>query len=91
MSATEDTLGLLHEMTAQALMDVIKNGVPIVNKETGEVEGYAPAPAPYIAAAIKFLKDNDIGSLPTEDNALGELAKSLPDFSVDVDLKGRAN
>lgn len=58
--ATTDLMDALHALTAEKLADIIRNGVPIVNKETGEVTDYAPAPASYIAAAIKFLKDNDI-------------------------------
>lgn len=50
----------LHNLTARQLTEVITKGVPIVNRETGEIEGYAPAPANYFSAAIKFLKDNDI-------------------------------
>ena len=51
MAALEEALGALHTLTAETLTNIIKDGVPIVNKETGEIEGYAPAPAPYIAAA----------------------------------------
>ena len=81
MAATESKLGALHELTAETLSDIIRNGVPIVDKETGEVVDRAPAPAPYIAAAIKFLNDNGIKALPTANSKLSNLAKSLPDFS----------
>ena len=86
MAATESSLGALHELTAETLANIIREGVPLVNKETGEVEGYGPAPAPYIAAAIKFLKDNNIEALPTPDNHLGRLAKALPSFDTGDDL-----
>lgn len=58
--ATIDMMDTLHLLTAQQLADIIQNGIPIYNKETGEEVAREPAPASYIAAAIKFLKDNDI-------------------------------
>lgn len=91
MAATEEALGALHELTARTLAQIIKEGVPIVNRETGEIEGYAPAPAPYIAAAIKFLKDNQIEALAAKGSALRDLSDALPDFSGEEDgLYGRA-
>lgn len=89
MAASETKMAELHELTAELLMGVLKNGVPIVNKETGEIEGYVPAPAPYFAAAIKFLKDNGIEAVPTENNKLGRLAQSLPDFTDEEPIHGR--
>lgn len=56
--ATNDLLDTLHALTAEKLADIIRNGVEVVDKE-GNVERVT-APASYIAAAIKFLKDNDI-------------------------------
>lgn len=58
--ATMDMMDKLHMLTAKQLADIIENGIPVFSKETGEVVGHEPAPASYIAAAIKFLKDNDI-------------------------------
>ena len=89
MAALEEALGALHTLTAETLTNIIKDGVPIVNKETGEVEGYAPAPAPYIAAAIKFLKDNDITALPADNSPLNDLAKQMPDFDTEENFHGR--
>jgi len=83
MAALEEALGDLHALTAETLAKIIRDGVPIVNKETGEIEGYAPAPAPYIAAAIKFLKDNNIEAVPAEGTKLKNLADSLPEFTDD--------
>ena len=89
MAALEEALGVLHEITAEKLTAIIRDGVPIVNRETGEIEGYGPAPAPYIAAAIKFLKDNNIESLPTEDAATTKLAQTLPNFTDEDGLHAR--
>lgn len=89
MAATEDLLGELHDLTASTLADIIRKGVPIVNKETGEIEGYSPAPAPYIAAAIKFLKDNDISAVPGTGNPIDDLADSLPDLTDEEGLHVR--
>lgn len=56
--ATDDLMDSLHRLTAETLADIIKNGVETTNKD-GEVIRVT-APAAYLAAAIKFLKDNDI-------------------------------
>lgn len=89
MPAAEKKLGLLHEITADTFIQIIKEGVPIVNKETGEIEGYAPAPAPYLAAAIKFLKDNGIEALAEGNDKLSKLADELPDFDDEESLHVR--
>lgn len=88
MAATEDLLGRLHEITAQQMIDMLENGVPVQDKETGELV-YAPVPAPYLATIVKFLKDNGIEALPTDNNKLGKLAESLPDFSEEEPLNVR--
>jgi hypothetical protein len=59
-----DLMDTLHALTAEKLSDIIQNGLPVFNKETGEEVAREPAPASYIAAAIKFLKDNDITADP---------------------------
>ncbi len=87
MAATEDILGKLHELTAQQMIEMLKEGVPVEDKVTGEVTR-APVPAPYLATIVKFLKDNGIEALPAENETLGKLANSLPDFSADVPLRG---
>ena len=89
MAALEEALGALHTLTAETLTKTLKEGIPIVNKETGEIEGYAPAPAPYIAAAIKFLKDNDITALPADNSPLNDLVNTMPDFNTEEPFNGR--
>lgn len=71
MAATEKLLGLLHDAVAQDLLARITGG---------------EATAADLNAAIKFLKDNNIEALPTEDNSLGKLAEALPDFEVPEDF-----
>lgn len=63
--ATEDLLGQLHNLTAEALIKKVASG---------------EATAAEIANAIRFLKDNGIEALATHDNSLGRLVDALPDF-----------
>lgn len=70
----------LHNMTALELMKVIKEGVPIVDRETGEVVDRAPASAAYFATAIKFLKDNDITADLIPGSPMEGLIGALPTF-----------
>lgn len=89
--ATDKLLDSLHQVTAQQLADTIRNGVIVTDKEGNAVIGMDgqplrnPAPAAYIAAAIKFLKDNDItadpgaGRFDPLKNAIGD----IPDFDED--------
>lgn len=66
--ASEDTLGELHKLVAQALTDKINNG---------------DATPADLNAAIKFLQNNGIEAVATHDNPLGMLAASLPTFDDD--------
>lgn len=70
----------LHSLTAMELTKVITEGVPIVNKETGEITGRAPASAAYFATAIKFLKDNDITAELVDGSPMEGLIEALPTF-----------
>lgn len=90
--ATGDMLDLLHMLTAQQLADVIQNGIPVLNKETGEEIGRDPAPASYIAAAIKFLKDNDITAERHSErfNPLKDAISDLPTFDDGDDIENYA-
>jgi hypothetical protein len=79
MSASEAKLGDLHELIADELIAVIKNGIV---DENGVRH---PAPAAYIANAIKLLDASKIEA--TRDNSklnkLGSLVSSLPFTSTD--------
>lgn len=74
MAATEDLLGQIHEAVASDLLRRIQSG---------------EASPQELAQAIKFLKDNGIEALPTENNKLGRLAQSLPDFDEEEPLHAR--
>lgn len=78
--ATNDMMDMLHQLTAEKLASIIRDGVEIVNKE-GEVVNI-PAPAAYISAAIKFLKDNDITADVNSErmNHMQSALKGIPQF-----------
>lgn len=73
--ATDDALGALHELVAKELTNRIKSG------------DASPAD---INAAIKFLQNNGIEAVVTEDNPIGKLMASLPTFN-DEDFDHRPN
>ena len=62
----------LHNALAKELLQRIKSG---------------EAKAPDLAVAAKFLMDNEITAVPTNNNALSQLLESLP-FPTEEDLKG---
>ena len=75
--ADSDKLGNLHDMLAETLTQAIKEGIPLVNQETGEVIK-APAPAAILNVARQFLKDNNIDCTPSATNPIGLLSEALP-------------
>lgn len=68
--ATDEVLGELHKMVAEELTRRIASG--------------EASPAD-INAAIKFLQNNGIEAVATEDNPIGRLVASLPTFDDDQD------
>ena len=66
--ASDDVLGALHELVAQELTRRIQSG--------------EASPAD-INAAIKFLQNNGIEAIVTEDNPLGKLMSALPTLDDD--------
>lgn len=64
MPASRDSIGRLHEALCNTLATAIEKGVPVADKETGEVV-YAPAPAAILAVARGFLADNHVEAPPT--------------------------
>lgn len=65
MAASEELLGLLHDAVAGDLLRRVKSG---------------EATASEMSVVVKFLKDNGIEALPTDNNNLGKLAKEMPEF-----------
>lgn len=65
MAASEELLGLLHDAVAGDLLRRVKSG---------------EATASEMSVVVKFLKDNGIEALPTQNNKLGQLAKEMPEF-----------
>lgn len=61
-TATEEALGNLHIVVAEHLTDRIESG---------------EATAAEVAAAISFLKNNNITCAPGEDSALNDLSKMM--------------
>lgn len=64
MTASKDLLEQLHNMVGEKLLERISSGT---------------ATASEFAQAIKFLKDNGIEAIPTDNNALGALEGALAD------------
>lgn len=87
MAASETNLGALHEKVASVLLEALDGeeipGFIDEDPETGEVisvpaKRMAPSAA-IIAAATKFLKDNEITCIPDKGNNLGALEQKAAD------------
>lgn len=85
MAASETKLGLLHEKVAEVLSDALDGdelpGWVEVLPESGEeivheAKRMAPSAA-IIAAATKFLKDNNITATPANNSAVNELVEKF--------------
>ena len=70
MAATDKALGTLHQAVATGLTEALKP-VPL------EGGGILQAPPAYFAAAIAFLKNNNITADPTTNKDLAELGDAL--------------
>lgn len=84
--ATVDLMDMLHRATAEELIDIIRNGVPIFDAEGNDTGRRAKPAASYLAAAIKFLKDNDITAEMDSNKSLSDLRDAIhnmPDFDAD--------
>ena len=97
MSASDTLLKELHAELARQLLDVVKNGVPVFDKE-GEEVGTRKATAAELAVAVTFLKNNDITADLNDSDATKELREALearrkrakpvmPDFLSDSTLQ----
>ena len=73
--ATKEAMDALHGVLAEALTNIIKDGVKTTDKDGNVVK--APASAAFFKEAREFLKDNGIESLPTAPG-VKSLADALP-------------
>ena len=76
MSASENILKELHAQLAQELLDIVRNGVPIFDKEGNEV-GTRKATAAELSVAVSFLKNNEITADINDSDATRELREAL--------------
>lgn len=80
MAAKEDALGALHEALATILAEALKGQtLPAEYDEDGVLlnpETVIPPSASVMTVAAKFLKDNNITSAPSKDNAIGALKEA---------------
>ena len=97
MAASDTLLKELHAELARQLLDVVKNGVPVFDKEGDEV-GTRKATAAELTVAVTFLKNNDITADLNDSDATKELRDALearrkkakpvmPDFLSDSTLQ----
>lgn len=76
MSASENILKELHAQLAQELLDIVRNGVPVLDKEGNEV-GIRKATAAELSVAVAFLKANDITADLNDSDATKALREAL--------------
>ena len=76
MTASSTVLEQLHTLVTEAFIEKVRGGVQeVVNKEGDVVEIAVKPTAAELAAAVTFLKNNNITSSPTDDSKLQELQK----------------
>ena len=84
MTKTNADLGArLHELTVKELVDVLENGMEVMDKD-GDIHRIRPS-ATMLNTIRQFLKDSGIGfadDANTDDN-INKLQKSLPKFEDD--------
>ena len=92
-AASDATLKALHAVLATELLDMVKNGVPVFDKEGNEA-GTRKATAAELAVAVTFLKNNEITANLDDSDATKALREALearrkkakpvmPDFLAD--------
>lgn len=97
MSASESILKELHAQLAQELLDIVRNGVPVLDKE-GNESGTRKATAAELSVAVAFLKNNEITANLDDSDATKALREALearrkrakpvmPDFLSDQTLQ----
>ena len=78
--STEEELSDLHGLLAMVLKHQLSDKITITDEESGVVSTIFTASPATIAAAIKFLKDNDITSSVADDENLGGLQATLDEM-----------
>ena len=97
MSASEAILKELHAQLAQELLGIVRNGVPVFDKEGNET-GTRKATAAELSVAVAFLKNNEITADLNDSDATRALREALearrkkkpavvPDFLSDVGIQ----
>ena len=76
MAAKESELNVLHEVVAKVLKEQLEAEAIVTDADGDEVSIKTVSPA-MVAQAIKFLKDNNITSVPERDSNIDELKKAL--------------
>ena len=95
--ASEALLKELHSELAAQLLDIVRNGVPLFDKE-GEECGTRKATAAELSVAVAFLKNNEITANLDDTDATKALREALearrrkakpvmPDFLSDSTLQ----
>lgn len=74
MAATDNALQELHAQIARSLTDAVK---PIETTDEHGNVAVIPPSAAHLAAAITFLKNNNITASPTSNKALSDLSDAL--------------
>lgn len=75
MAASEGKLSTLHDKVAEVLLEAMDGQVIPGDENTPDIK-LAPSAA-ILQVAAKFLKDNNITSAPSDDNALGQLRNKV--------------
>lgn len=75
-AASDATLKALHAVLAAELLDMVKNGVPVFDKEGNEAGTRKPTAA-ELTVAVTFLKNNDITADLNDSDATRELREAL--------------
>ena len=76
MAASDAILKELHAELAAQLLDIVRNGVPMFDKEGNEA-GTRKATAAELAVAVTFLKANDITANLDDSDATKALREAL--------------
>lgn len=79
--ATEDTLDMLHAVTAESYLETLRKyrAGEILDDDGNPI----PTPAAFLASAARFLKDNGVDRAVRAGDPLDLLSDEMPDFDED--------